>query len=112
MIANDYEFLDAVENQSFINDIALQDAMFWYAFEKRSLDNLKILWLIQQSFNVSFSYLCLEATYSELANINQILDALSLFHIKPTSFCERVINEGSTEQIQRLHGILRGITHE
>ena len=77
-----------------------------------STRNLFVLWLVQQSYDVSFSHLLLEASYLEHATIEELLEALTVFELKPTSFVERVLNKGNSEQIERLNMILKGLINE
>lgn len=112
MIVDNDEFLDIVEQKTFIGDKAIQDQLFWFAFNRVSIDKLTVLWLIQQAYNVSFSHVVLEASYLELATVEELLEGLVLFHFKPTSFIEAVLNKGSSEQIEKLNAILEGLTNE
>lgn len=112
MIVNDAEFLEIVEQEKYVNDTAIQEQLFWYAFSPVSIRNLKLLWLIQEQHDVSFSHLLLEAPYVEHASIDELLSALSTFRIKPTSFVEKVLNKGSSKQIEKLNAILEGLTNE
>lgn len=112
MISTDAEFLDVVEQESFIDNPEIQEQLFWHAFQPVSIRNLTVLWLIQQSHDVKFSHLLLEASYLESATIDELLKALSVFHIKPTSFVERVFNKGSSKQIEELNDILKGLINE
>ena len=112
MIANDTEFLDLIEQKKFIDDSVIQDELFWFAFDRVSINNLTLLWLIQQAYDVSFSHLTLEASYLEHATIPELLYALETFHYKPVSFTEKVLNNGTSEQIETLNSILERLINE
>lgn len=112
MISTDAEFLDVVEREDFIDNPEIQEQLFWYAFEPLSVRNLTVLWLLQQTHSVNFSHLSLEAVYLEHASVDELIHALSVFKIKPTSFVERVLNKGSSAQIEQLNAILKGLINE
>lgn len=112
MITTDTEFLEAVEQKKFIDDPEIQEQMFWHAFKPVSIRNLTVLWLVQQSYTVSFSHLPLESTYLEHATVDELLKALTLFKFKPTAFVERVFNKGSSAQIEKLNTILKELINE
>lgn len=112
MIVNDAEFLEIVEQEKYVNDPAIQEQLFWHALSPVSIKNLKVLWLIQECHQVSFSHLLLESPYVEHASIDELLSALSTFRIKPTSFVERVLEKGSSRQIEELNIILEGLVNE
>jgi hypothetical protein len=112
MIASDADFLDAIERKDFINNATVQDELFWFAFNEVSIKRLTMLWLIQQAYDVSFSHLTLEASYLEHATITELLESLAIFHYKPASFVERVLNEGNSNEIERLNIILGGLVNE
>lgn len=107
MINNDDDFLDAIENRTFINNRVMQESLVGYCFDNPSVDKLTLLWLVQQNYDVIFSHIILEASYLEHAGIEQLLDALSIFSFNPTSFVDRIVKEGSSEQIDALHVILK-----
>ena len=112
MITTDAEFLDAIEHKDFIGNVAIQDELFWFAFNEVSIKRLTMLWLVQQAYDVSFSHLTLEASYLEHATIAELLEALTIFHYKPASFVERVLNEGDSNEIEKLNVILGGLVNE
>lgn len=112
MIANNAEFLDAIERKDFVGNAIVQDQLFWFAFNEVSIKRLTMLWLIQQAYDVSFSHLPLEASYLEYATITELLEALAIFHYKPASFVERVLNEGNSNEIEKLKVILGGLVNE
>lgn len=112
MIATDEDFLSAVEEKTFIDDVPIQESMLWYAFKKPAINTLNILWLIQQNYNVVFTHNVLEASYVEHATIDDLIYALKTFIFKPKSFVERVLEKGSSDQIAQLHTILKGLNNE
>lgn len=112
MIATDEDFLTAVEQKSFVDAIPIQESMLWYAFQKPSINTLNLLWLIQQNHNVVFTHSILEASYIQHASIEDLLEALNTFVFKPKTFAERILEEGDSSQIKRLHVILKGLAYE
>ena len=112
MIVTDEDFLTAIEQKSFINDISVQESMLWHAFKKPSIKTLDLLWLIQQNYNVVFTHKLLEASYIQHASVDDLLNALSTFIFKPKTFAERILEEGNSSQIKRLHVILKELAYE
>lgn len=108
-IKNNEQFLDIVESRSFIKNISHQEALFSYAINTMDIDNIIILWLIQQNYSVGFTHNILKDVFLEYATTDQVLFALKNFLYKPTSFFDRVLAIGSANQINELNDILEGL---
>lgn len=107
MAINVSDFLDAVEDESFIGNQDLQNQMMMLALNSMDSNLLMIVChLIETYPNTFFATNVITKALKHQSTVDQILDALTYLSTIPVAeFAEVVFAKGTTEQIQRFSRI-------
>lgn len=109
MIKTTSEFLDCIENKDYIDNPTLQKDLLRFAFSSGDIDLFILLWMIQENHPMVYSKFLLEPVIANNATIDKLLECLSLFKYPSTRFIEIILEEGDSEQIEKLKTIMQEV---
>lgn len=112
MVINVSDFLNAVEDNSFINNQDLQNQMMTLALNSMDSSLLMIIChLIELHPNTFFATNVITKALKHQSTVDQVLEALTYLSTIPVAeFAEVVFAKGTTEQINRFSKIRQGWT--
>lgn len=112
MIKNESEFLEIIDSRLFVDNPKIQDDLYAFSAQNPKFIYFYLLWLIQEAYPTTFSFILLEPIILSIATNDEVLRCLEVFQYKPSSFVEKILDEGSSEQIERLGLVLKEVFHE